>query len=75
MGDIPEFFRSTRKLEGSRTCFPECEGMQAEDCIEIIETVAPDAYTTIQYPRSYEWSRVVINVDETNHVKSPPFRG
>merc|ERR1712190_641648 len=45
-----------------RTCFPECVGMQAEDCISIIEKDATDSYVNIQYPRSFEFGRVVVMV-------------
>lgn len=63
-----------RKLQ-ERTCFPECTGMQAEDCLSIIEQNAPDTFSTMQYPRSFEWGRVVISVDDNNNVKTPPSRG
>jgi len=63
-----------RRLQ-DRTCFPECTGMQVEDCIQVIEDAAADTFTAIQYPRSFEWGRVVLHVDNDSKVKSPPGRG
>jgi len=49
--------------------------MQAEDCLQIIEQNAPNTFTTMQYSRSFEWGRVVLQVDDQNVVKTPPSRG
>jgi len=67
-----------RSLQGNpshRECFPECVGMQVEDCSDFIESLAADAFTVVNYPEGYEYSRINMKTDEFDNVYEAPYRG
>mmetsp|Transcript_10632 Transcript_10632/g.15555 ORF Transcript_10632/g.15555 Transcript_10632/m.15555 type:complete len:116 (-) Transcript_10632:375-722(-) len=55
--------------------WPECVGMQFDDCENLILSVAEDAYVVQILPHEDEHTRVWIMVNETNHVYEVPTRG
>jgi len=64
-----------RRLQEMKTEWPECIGMQAEDCVTLIESEASDAYTLIVRPNDFNFHRVMIRVDGDNLVTKVPSRG
>ena len=64
-----------RRLQEMKNEWPECIGMQAEDCVALIESEAPDAYTLIVRPADYDFHRVIIRVDSDSLVTKTPSRG
>ena len=64
-----------RRLQEMKSEWPECIGMQAEDCVALIESEAPDAYTLIVRPADYDFHRVIIRVDSDSLVTKTPSRG
>mmetsp|Transcript_18858 Transcript_18858/g.26754 ORF Transcript_18858/g.26754 Transcript_18858/m.26754 type:complete len:133 (+) Transcript_18858:239-637(+) len=55
--------------------WPQCVGMQADDCIALIEVLAADIYTVVVLPVEPERTRVRVSVDETGKVNRVPHRG
>ena len=64
-----------RRLQEMKSEWPECIGMQAEDCVALIESEAPDAFTLIVRPADYDFHRVIIRVDSDSLVTKTPSRG
>ena len=64
-----------RRLQEMKNEWPECIGMQAEDCVALVEAEAPDAYTLIVRPKDYDFHRVIIRVDNDSLVTKTPLRG
>mmetsp|Transcript_8951 Transcript_8951/g.10361 ORF Transcript_8951/g.10361 Transcript_8951/m.10361 type:complete len:146 (+) Transcript_8951:8-445(+) len=65
--------RSKNQL--SQGPWPECVGMQGDDCVAHIEKYAPDTYTTIVYPKEVVTERVWVYTDEQDIVNKVPARG
>ena len=55
--------------------WPECLGMNSDDCIQYIESLADDVYTVVVLPIETEYTRVWISVDENGKVNKVPYRG
>lgn len=53
----------------------KCLGMQAEDCVDYVESVAPDVYCVIVYPKDFEFNRIWIRVNHADEVIRAPSRG
>lgn len=68
---------SHRSLQTKNTKgpWPECLGMQGEDCVSYIESQAEDVYCLIVYPLEYDYHRVWIHVDGKDIVTEAPSRG
>ena len=64
-----------RRLQDMKNEWPECIGMQAEDCVALVESEAPDVYTIVVRPREYDFHRVIIRVDNDDLVTQTPYRG
>ena len=64
-----------RRLQEMKNEWPECIGMQAEDCVALIESEAADAYTLIVRPKDFDFHRVIIRVDSDSLVTKTPSRG
>ena len=64
-----------RRLQEMKSEWPECIGMQAEDCAALIESEAADAYTLIVRPTDFDFHRVIIRVDSDSLVTKTPSRG
>ena len=71
----PQQQQDHRRLQEMKSEWPECIGMQAEDCVALIESEAPDAYTLIVRPADYDFHRVIIRVDSDSLVTKTPSRG
>lgn len=71
----PQPQQDHRRLQEMKNEWPECIGMQAEDCVALIESEAPDAYTLIVRPKDYDFHRVIIRVDNDSLVTKTPSRG
>ena len=71
----PDQNQDHRRLQEMKNEWPECIGMQAEDCVALIESEAPDAYTLIVHPADYDFHRVIIRVDSDSLVTKTPSRG
>ena len=71
----PQPQQDHRRLQEMKSEWPECIGMQAEDCVALIESEAPDAYTLIVRPADYDFHRVIIRVDSDSLVTKTPSRG
>ena len=67
--------QSHRRLQDMKNEWPECIGMQAEDCVALVESEAPDVYTIVVRPREYDFHRVIIRVDNDDLVTQTPYRG
>lgn len=55
--------------------WPQCVGMQADDCVELIESLAADIYTVVVLPVETERTRVKIMADYDQKVIRVPHRG
>jgi len=55
--------------------WPQCVGMQADDCVELIESLAADVYTVVVLPVETERTRVKIMTDYDQKVIRVPHRG
>ena len=57
----------------------KCLGMQAEDCVEYIESKASDVFCVVVYPKtgtsSFNYDRIWIRVNHDNLVVRTPSRG
>lgn len=71
----PQPQQDHRRLQEMKNEWPECIGMQAEDCVAMIESEAPDAYTLIVRPTDYDFHRIIIRVDSDSFVTKTPSRG
>jgi hypothetical protein len=55
--------------------WPECLGMNSDDCIQFIESKAQDIYTVVVLPIETERTRVWVSVDDNGKVNKVPYRG
>lgn len=67
--------RRALQTKNSNGPWPECLGMQGEDCVSYIESQAEDVYCLIVYPLEYDYHRVWIHVDVKDIVTEAPSRG
>ena len=67
----------TSELSGP---WPQCKGLSADSCTEIVKAEAPDVKVVVVHPgegvtREYNVRRVIIYVDENDIVQNEPGRG
>ena len=66
-------------VEDSNGPWDKCLGMQAEDCVEYIESLASDVFCVVVYPgvggTNFNYDRIWIRVNSRGQVARTPARG